>query len=416
MPVQDSSPRPETESTVIIGRVLPASSGAPSGYGYPQPEQQPYPPQQGGGGSFQQPGQQPAQQPPTVTQQGGPQQPGQQPPNWQQQPQQPSYQQQPSPQQPAYQQPTVPNYASPPAPPQPVSPSGPDWQALAERNESSSRRRNRWWAIGIVGVACVLGIGAGVFIINHTGKKPGPQPQAASGSPSASASSSASPTAAPTASGGPITDRSGVIALDPAADAKVVRVNGGDVLKLNGGVNSFGETTKPVVDVSRSFSVSAWVLNDVASGSRSAISQGNGSYYSFDLGRENSTTHNSWVFKVQTSSGDADNTIYRALAKGTAPAGAWTLLTGTYDAGSHTIALYVNGVLASSTAVPGIWSAPGPLEAGRVRYQGSWTDNWAGVVGDIQIWNRALTPADALGMKNGTASAGSPPVDSWLIN
>jgi hypothetical protein len=146
------------------------------------------------------------------------------------------------------------------------------------------------------------------------------------------------------------------------------------------------------------------------------VSQGTGSYYAFDLGRDYWGTHNQWVFKVQTAAGDSDNTSRLAFSQGPATVGRWTLLTGVYDASAKTISLYVDGTLAQTTAVPGIWQTSGPLQIGRTRYHSAWVDNWNGAIGDIQIWDRALQPSAIAQLTSSTGtSAGVPSAASWLL-
>jgi hypothetical protein len=347
---------------------------APGGYGYPPEQQAPggygYPPEQ---------------------QQGFPQQ---QIPYGQQ----PGYQQPP-----AYQQPSL------------SLSNDLDWAALAERNEAQQRRRKRLWTTGIIVVACLLGVGAGVLVIRHENSK-GEPAASASASPSASSSGKAN---SPTVPGQKdlLADKSGENNLALGPDAGVDDVGSGSfAARFRSNTNSYAQSSSQLIDVTKSFSVSAWVYNEAANSSRSAISQGDGVSSSFSLGREASGEDRYWVFKVQTAEGGADSTTFEAKAsKDVSTVGAWVLLTGTYDASAKKISLYVDGKVAGSATVPGVWASKGPLQLGRARTHGVWGDFWAGVVGHIIVWDQALTADQVAGLKKGEAGGSAKPIASWLV-
>ncbi|MFC7179903.1 LamG domain-containing protein, partial [Kitasatospora paranensis] len=250
----------------------------------------------------------------------------------------------------------------------------------------------------------------------------------AAGSPSAAATApgTAAPSASGTVSAGPSAG-SGPARLDdvrgghpaaPAGSAVIGPTEGhdGPTLVLHGDGGSYAATAGPVVDTSRSFTVSAMVRNNAPTGGRAVVTQGSGSYYSFYLGRDYWGTHNQWVFKVQTAAGGEDNTTYQAFSTGQATTGQWTLLTGVYDASTRRIQLYVDGTLAQTTAVKGIWQTSGPLEFGRTRYKGAWSDFWDGAIADVQVWNQALPAARVSQLRNSRgASAGTAPAAGWLL-
>ncbi|MHA6761448.1 LamG domain-containing protein [Streptacidiphilus sp. PAMC 29251] len=343
-------------------------------------------------------------------------------------------------------------------------PSGPDWGALADQHEQESRQRRRrsWLTIGAVCTVLLLGTVAGVVAVNSGGGSKsataGPArpsgssgtdngslpgfPESASGSASATASSSVSATASQSAGAGPsasaprartttkpssgagsapaavladgrIADISGQSPLSPGAGAQVQPGNGSRTLVLKGTPDGYAAAAAPVVDTNGSFTVSAWVLNKAATGGRAAVSQGNGSYFSFSLGQDDWPKHHEWVFKVQTAGGGQDNTTYAVYSAAAMKLDTWVQLTGVYDASAHTIALYVNGVSAGKSKASGIWSTTGALQLGRNRYQGQWSDSWDGIIAHVEVWDRALTATQAAGQlhdKSGERSA-----DSWLV-
>ncbi|WP_329567471.1 LamG domain-containing protein [Kitasatospora sp. NBC_01266] len=396
-------PFPSQERGTDTPPVTPAqpdTPSAPGAYGYPQP---PTLPQAPAGYGYPQPGNPYAQPQPA----------------------------QPAPAAPAdYQQPTAPfpptafaPQPGPPPNPHALAPTGqgPDWVALADRNESQARRKRRLVTIGIVVVACVLGIGAGALVIGGLGKSGGKTKTVATGtaSPSASASATA-PSNSPTVPGQPnlLADHSGQANVALGPDSQVNQVTGGYAVRFKADSNSFAQSANPVVDVTRSFSISAWVENEATDGPRIAISQGDGVSYSFELGLDATNGQKNWVFRVQTADGGNDSTAVQAVTANSSSVGDWSLLTGTYDADLHSISLYVNGQLAQTTPLPNngaVWAGPGPLQLGRSREHGQWGSMWAGVIGHILIWDQALSPAQVGDLKSGGTGQSAKPIASWLV-
>ena len=372
--------QPGHEDTMMLGVVAPPSGPGPDpapGYGYP------HSPTQVEFGSYQQPQAQQAQ-----PQQSGPL------------PGQGGY---------GYPQPFSGNGYTAPAPFAAGS-AAPDWEAMAEAGASTKRRRRRWWIAAAVVAVCLVGGGVGAVVVKGGS---GGTPQAGSTGGASPTVPSSSPSIAQQP--GAIADHSGNIPLAPGSDALVAKVNGSDALALRGNVSSYAEAADTVVDVTQSFTVSAWVYNDDSDEPRSALSQGDGTSFSFNLGRADSDGSKAWEFQIQAGGQGADSTTYQVDSSKVSTVNQWVLLTGAYDSTAHTISLYVNGAPAGSTKVPGIWNGPGPLEVGRARHHSLWDEFWTGDIGHIQVWNRALTAAEAADIKSGAPDLGSKPVDSWLV-
>ncbi|MEV8094927.1 LamG domain-containing protein [Kitasatospora sp. NPDC085879] len=304
----------------------------------------------------------------------------------------------------------------------PAASSEPDWEALASQHEASSRRKKLIWTGAIVAGACVLGGAVGLVVMNgvHKGDPQAGPSASASASPRPSGSGAASAAAnSPTVPGQPelLADKSGQSNIAMGPDAQVSEVQGGYALRLRSNGNSFAQSANQVIDVTKSFSISAWVYNEAPGGSRTAISEGDGISYSFDLARDDANGKKAWVFRVQTADGGADGTVVQAVAPDTVPTvGQWALLTGVYDAGQKSITLYVNGAQAATAKLNGgIWAGPGPLQLGRSRHHGIWGGSWAGVIGRILVWDEPLNPQQVASLKTGGTGLSAKPAGSWLV-
>ncbi len=142
----------------------------------------------------------------------------------------------------------------------------------------------------------------------------------------------------------------GTAAADSSGNGRVAVRAGGtswSVGRFGGGMTFDGSsghlaTSGPVVNTSTTFTVSAWVR------------------------------------------------FFTALADAPPVVGEWAQLTGVYDADASRIQLWVNGVPTGSAAVPGHWTAIGPLTIGRARYHGNPTDFWPGDIDEVRAYSGVL--------------------------
>ncbi len=179
---------------------------------------------------------------------------------------------------------------------------------------------------------------------------------------------------------------------EPGAVGKV-----GSALKLNG-TTAYAATAGAVVDTTKSFSVSAWVKLDDKDSNHTFLSQAGNRASGFQL--YYSKSFDKWVFNRHATDSD-DTDIVRALSKDAAQPGVWTHLIGSYDAGKQTLSLFVNGRLQQSVPVTAAWRATGGLQIGRLRWQGAWKENAAGLIDDVRTVQSVLTQADATSMYGG---------------
>ncbi|MFC3980083.1 LamG-like jellyroll fold domain-containing protein [Streptosporangium jomthongense] len=177
------------------------------------------------------------------------------------------------------------------------------------------------------------------------------------------------------------------LTLTGGATWTAARVGGG--IRLDGSTG-YGSTTGPVVHTDRSMSVSAWVLLADKGRNSTVISQVGDLASGFQL--YYSSGYKRWIFNKHSADSGAA-AIERAVSDAEPTTGIWTHLAGVYDAPHRQLRLYVNGVLQSAPAsfpYPP-WDATGPLQLGRVQWNGALSENFAGDIDDVKIWKRELS-------------------------
>ncbi|MEV1120251.1 LamG-like jellyroll fold domain-containing protein [Actinosynnema sp. NPDC049800] len=145
----------------------------------------------------------------------------------------------------------------------------------------------------------------------------------------------------------------------------------------------------------RSFTVSAWVRLDSDNLARTAVSLGDSQYSPFMLQYRPESRR--WAFMM--TRGPATSSWWIALSDTSiVGTGQWVHLTGTYDAVSGRIALYVNGNrqtvnFVGTTDGSGVkgWNGSGPLWVGRGLWASQKADAWHGGVDDARVYSGVLT-------------------------
>ncbi|TDE27431.1 LamG domain-containing protein [Nonomuraea mesophila] len=180
----------------------------------------------------------------------------------------------------------------------------------------------------------------------------------------------------------------------------------GSALALAG---SYAQTSGPVVDTSRNFTVSAWVRLTGTAGSATAVTQEGGRTGAFAL--QYAKADDRWALSL--TGADADGTtVTRALSQAAPRLGEWTHLTGVHDSAAGQISLYVNGRLESTVAVSPPWNATGPLTIGRGRVGGAASDHWQGDVDEVRIYARAMFADEVADLVNSAATL----VGHWKLD
>lgn len=300
----------------------------------------------------------------------------------------------------------------------PGTPGGqPDWAAMADTHERDARRK-RMLRVGagvVGGLVVVAGVAVGMVL--ESGGSGMATAGATTSATSKASSPAASASAAPSPSAPSYAAATTGLVLGASAHVNMEPGHAGPSLVLTGHSDSFAEATKATLDTTHSFTVSAVVRNDAAAHPKAVVSQGNGVFFSYYLGRDDSApnAHDRWVFKVQTAAALGKSVM--ALSRSQAVTGVWTTLTGVYNAKAHTIALYVDGVQVATEHVPGMLPTHTPVEIGRARYKSHWADAWQGAIADVRIWQRPFTSAQVAAQAQADAAGTPAPVPAtagWL--
>jgi Concanavalin A-like lectin/glucanases superfamily len=283
---------------------------------------------------------------------------------------------------------------------------------------AAASRKTAWvicgLSVAVVAAAATLSSTGRITIVPAAASSPpytAPASVAPSSVPPASVVvSSAPPPAAPVTSSLPepfsvwaLNDDVGTTARDsvrgnPAIGSNFVwcsaAVNG-DCAAFQGRGSQF-VTSGPVLVTGpgSSFTVAANVYmsaEPAAGGYETFVSQDSADDSGFAL--QYSSSANSWVFS--RTLGDTDNSPASAQAVSTSvpELNTWAHLVGVYDASDGQLRLYVDGVLEGSATDSTPFAATGPLAIGRGQYNGQPTDWFTGAMGQVEVWNVALTTA-----------------------
>ncbi|MFJ8755313.1 LamG-like jellyroll fold domain-containing protein [Streptomyces sp. NPDC102441] len=168
--------------------------------------------------------------------------------------------------------------------------------------------------------------------------------------------------------------------------------SGSSAAKFNG-TSAYLSTSGPVLDTTKSFTVSAWARLEKKDVNYTVMSQAGTNASGFQL--YYSTGANAWVFNRHQTDVSAP-AITRSIGDKPPVLNAWTHLAGVYNAATQTIQLYVNGVPqgepAAFTVTP--WKASGGLQVGRLWASATGIENFAGTIDEVKVWSRALADSE----------------------
>jgi hypothetical protein len=145
-----------------------------------------------------------------------------------------------------------------------------------------------------------------------------------------------------------------------------------------------------VVPTDGSFSVTAWVVLDEATGTRTVVAQSGANRQGFRL--EFASSRWRFVMTQSDTAGSAETVVTSAAAP---TVGVWTHLAAVYDLPAKKIRFYVNGDEqgdgAPAPSAP--WNAGGPLTIGCAGTTGGQRSNYlGGIVDDVRVWSSTVDP------------------------
>jgi len=303
-----------------------------------------------------------------------------------------------------------PNYTNAPAN-APFTPSPPpftDDMLSPKKARDGGRKR---LLIGVGAVLAVAAVGGLVFALT-SGSSPKPQPVAiatgtATGTSAATGAASTSPSFAvdPTCStqgvtaaarwlldGTPAACSSSTGSLNLFGNATWASVSSeGMVLKLNGQTSRATIPIGSIVNTARSFTVSAWVeLSSTLKSTQTVVAFQGEKVDAFKL--QYDASQKTWVFS--RSSADVAGAQWTAAGAKSPVLGSWTHLVGVYNAGAHSISLYVNGTDVAHHAGGSGWQANGKITIGAsLDSSGNPFETLDGEISQVEIFDSALTSA-----------------------
>ncbi|VVJ21120.1 Uncharacterised protein [Amycolatopsis camponoti] len=187
-------------------------------------------------------------------------------------------------------------------------------------------------------------------------------------------------------------EKTGATAKDATGNANAITLTGGYAWvdgRSGGGVQldgtGSGSTAMSVVDTTQSFTVSAWVKADDLNSDYTVLSQNGVNTPGFVL--RYAKNSNRWAFGMNPSDTAGAATQW-ATGTSVPQAGAWTMVTGTFDRGALRISLSVNGKREASAGVPAAWSAAGAFVLGG---EPGAKNLFKGVVDQARVWGKALS-------------------------
>jgi hypothetical protein len=253
-------------------------------------------------------------------------------------------------------------------------------------------------------------IGAGEVISSNGGEDFFGNTVSATAAPNIGAynGSGVTPTAAESGAFWPLSEGTGSVAYDQTNDHNTMTLGAGAswttgdtesyALALTGGSTSYAYSSAPAINTDESYTVSAWVKLASTSGNQTFASIDGSNISPFYL----QLTGGDFAFTLRSS----DSTSSTATeVTGLAPStGTWYQVTGVYNASTDVASLYVDGVLQNTATFSSPWAATGDSTIGRAKWNGANVDFVDGDIGDVRMYNKVLTPQDALALGTGAAA------------
>ncbi|MEV6606904.1 LamG-like jellyroll fold domain-containing protein [Kutzneria sp. NPDC051319] len=158
------------------------------------------------------------------------------------------------------------------------------------------------------------------------------------------------------------------------------------------GPSGYGATAGPVLDTTQSFTVSGWAKINDLDGYYAVVGQ-NGTHTSaFEI--RYSPDVKAWIFGMPSTDATGDHYQWAFASNTVSQANMWTHVAGVYDAQTHQVSLYVNGVLMGQNSVTSVIPAPGPLVVGATVFNDATTAFFHGSISDVQAYQTALNGSE----------------------
>ncbi|GIJ54943.1 ricin-type beta-trefoil lectin domain protein [Virgisporangium aurantiacum] len=200
----------------------------------------------------------------------------------------------------------------------------------------------------------------------------------------------------------PMNETTGDTAVDASGTGHPATLTGGatwgpgrvgNALSLNGTTAS-AATGSPVVQTTRSFTVSVWARPSRTDSWFGAVAQDDTRHSGFAL--ETSPGTGCWEFIAWP-----DRTTDAAVvAQSTSPvvANQWVHLTAVYDQPNEQMRLYVDGHLQATVTAPQLPQATGPMTVGRTMWASNPANFFPGQLDDVRAFEGVLPDADILAL------------------
>jgi RHS repeat-associated protein len=173
------------------------------------------------------------------------------------------------------------------------------------------------------------------------------------------------------------------------------------------GVDDRMETNGPVVDTSQSYTVSAWVKMETDADFQGIVSmRGENNDRAFSLYYFKWGASKLWSFSAASADEWIPSRYYDAWSSNPVQLNTWTHLVGVFNTADNSMRLYVNGVANGVTFNNSAWRGKGKVMIG-AHSGGSY---FKGNIDDVQVYQRALTPADITALYGG-----NDPVDQKVL-
>jgi RHS repeat-associated protein len=193
----------------------------------------------------------------------------------------------------------------------------------------------------------------------------------------------------------PLTQTSGTTVSDSAPGGQTATATDttwtGSAASFSGTSGQQIATRGPVLDTTGSFTVAAWVdLAGDTSDNQNVVAQGAGTDSGFYLKYD--AAIGEWLF-TRPLTDTTNPSSPGSHATTAASTGTWTFLTGTYNANTGSMQLYVNGSSSGTTTATDSTpiAAHGSLLIGAGKFNGSTDDFFDGQIADVQMYPRALS-------------------------